>query len=67
MSTTKSINKPDLTALNHLIDDRNDKNQADQIKLFAELYYDGAPISDLNARNPEDLYGATVSCWLFIQ
>ncbi len=67
MSNTKPMNKPDLTALYRLIDDRNDKDQAARIKLFAELYYDGAPVSDLNARNPEDLYGATVSCWLFIQ
>ncbi|MBQ0791515.1 MAG: NAD-glutamate dehydrogenase, partial [Oleispira antarctica] len=61
------MSKPDLTALNRLIDERNDKAQAERIKLFAELYYDGAPSTDLNARNPEDLYGATVSCWLFIQ
>ncbi|MEH6450717.1 MAG: NAD-glutamate dehydrogenase [Oleispira sp.] len=67
MSNSKPMNKPDLTALYRLIDDRNDKNQAERIKLFAEMYYAGAPVSDLNARNPEDLYGATVSCWLFIQ
>lgn len=67
MSNSKPMNKPDLTALNRLIDDRNDKAQAERIKLFAELYYEGAPSADLNARNPEDLYGATVSCWLFIQ
>jgi glutamate dehydrogenase len=67
MSNSKPMNKPDLTALYRLIDDRNDKPQAERIKLFAEIYYDGAPVSDLNARNPEDLYGATVSCWLFIQ
>lgn len=67
MSNSNPMNKPDLTALNRLIDERNDKAQAERIKLFAELYYDGAPCADLNARNTEDLYGATVSCWLFIQ
>lgn len=67
MSNNKLISKPDLTALNALIDERNNKSQAERIKLFAQLYYDGAPSSDLNARNTEDLYGATVSCWLFIQ
>ena len=67
MSNSKPMNKSDLTALNRLIDERNDKAKAERIKLFAELYYDGAPSTDLNARNPEDLYGATVSCWLFIQ
>ncbi len=67
MSTSKPITKLDLTALNRLIDDRNDKAQAQRIKLFAELYYAEAPVEDLNKRNPEDLYGATVSCWLFIQ
>lgn len=60
-------NKPDLTALFQLIDERNNEEQASRIKHFAALYYDGAPSADLNARNTEDLYGATVSCWLFIQ
>jgi glutamate dehydrogenase len=67
MSTKKPLNKPDLTALNRLIDERNDKVKAERIKLFAELYYEGSPAADIEARNPEDLYGATVSFWLFIQ
>lgn len=67
MSNSKPMTKPDLTALNRLIEERNDKEQAERIKLFAELYYADTPVADLNARNPEDLYGATVSCWLFIQ
>lgn len=61
------ITKPDLTALHRLIDERNDPEQARRIKCFADIYYEGAPVADLNARNTEDLYGATVSCWLFIQ
>jgi glutamate dehydrogenase len=67
MSQSKTKTKPDLTALYRLIDERNEKGQAERIKLFAKLYYADAPVDDLNARNPEDLYGATVSCWLFIQ
>jgi glutamate dehydrogenase len=67
MSNTKPLNKPDLSALNRLIGDRNDKAQAQRITLFAGLYYDAAPVADFNARNPDDLYGATVSCWQFIQ
>ena len=67
MSNSKPKTKPDLTALYRLIDERNEKAQAERIKLFAQLYYADAPLADLNARNPEDLYGATVSCWLFIQ
>jgi glutamate dehydrogenase len=67
MNNSKPMNKPDLTALNRLIDDRNHTEKAKRIKLFAELYYEGAPSTDFNVRNPEDLYGATVSCWLFIQ
>ena len=67
MSNTKPMAKPDLTALYRLIEDRNDNSQAERIRLFAELYYADAPAADLNARNPEDLYGATVSCWQFIQ
>ena len=62
-----NTNKPDLTALNRLIDERNENKQAQRIKLFADLYYDGAPSADVDARNTEDLYGATVSCWQFIQ
>jgi glutamate dehydrogenase len=67
MGNNKAMTQPDLTALYRLIDERNDKAQAQRIKQFAQLYYDAAPASDLNARNPEDLYGATVSCWQFIQ
>ncbi|MFT7410209.1 MAG: glutamate dehydrogenase [Oleispira sp.] len=67
MSTSKPLNKTDLSALNRLIDERNDKAKAERIKLFAELYYEGSPAADIEARNPEDLYGATVSFWLFIQ
>jgi glutamate dehydrogenase len=67
MSTSKPLNKQDLTALNRLIDDRNDKAKAEKIKLFAELYYEGSPAADIENRNPEDLYGAMVSFWLFIQ
>lgn len=67
MTVLSKNNKADLTALNRLIDERNEKKQAERIKLFADLYYDGAPSSDLQALNTEDLYGATVSCWQFIQ
>lgn len=67
MINRNSINKPDLTALYQLIDERNDFEQAKRIKHFAELYYAGAPAEDMQGRNVEDLYGATVSCWLFIQ
>ncbi|MCA6064434.1 NAD-glutamate dehydrogenase [Thalassolituus marinus] len=56
-----------LTALKALIADRNEPVQADVLQRFASLYFSGAPEEELMARAVEDLYGATISCWQFIQ
>ncbi|MDF1762674.1 MAG: NAD-glutamate dehydrogenase, partial [Oleibacter sp.] len=56
-----------LTALHTLIDQRNQADAATQLKTFANLYYSGAPQEEVLARSVEDLYGAALSCWQFIQ
>lgn len=56
-----------LTPLHTLINERNDANLAGQLTRFADLYYSGAPSDEVLNRSVEDLYGATVSCWQFVQ
>ncbi|WP_289169168.1 NAD-glutamate dehydrogenase [uncultured Pseudoalteromonas sp.] len=56
-----------LTALHTLIDERNEANQATLLKQFSDLYYSGAPQDELLARSVDDVYGAALSCWQFIQ
>ncbi len=56
-----------LTALNNLIDERNDAKQADILRRFASLYYSGAPMEEVMARPVEDIYGAAMSCWQLVQ
>jgi len=56
-----------LTALHTLIDERNEATQATLLKQFSDLYYSGAPQDELLARSVDDVYGAALSCWQFIQ
>ncbi|WP_430462681.1 NAD-glutamate dehydrogenase [Thalassolituus sp. LLYu03] len=56
-----------LTALNTLISERNAPDQAAVLQRFAALYFSGAPEEELMARAVEDVYGATLSCWQFVQ
>ncbi|WP_370292482.1 NAD-glutamate dehydrogenase [Thalassolituus sp.] len=56
-----------LTTLHTLIEERNKDAQATQLKKFSDVYYSGAPAEEVLARAVEDLYGATLSCWQFIQ
>lgn len=56
-----------LTTLQSLIDERNTKEQAIQLKKFANIYFSGAPEDEMLVRAVDDLYGATLSCWQFIQ
>ncbi len=56
-----------LTELNSLIAERNQAEQADILQRFARIYFSGAPEDEMMARALEDLYGATLSCWQFIQ
>ena len=56
-----------LSTLQTLIDERNTKDQATQLKKFADIYYSGAPVDEVLARAVDDLYGAALSCWQLIQ
>lgn len=64
---TKYASKPDLTQLFTMIEQKNSGDQVEAIKAFAEMYYEFAPSNELQMRKIEDLYGATISCWQFLQ
>ncbi|MGB1061556.1 MAG: NAD-glutamate dehydrogenase, partial [Ketobacter sp.] len=49
------------------INERNLEPQAKALSQFADLYYANAPIDELLARPLEDVYGATLSSWHFVQ
>lgn len=42
-------------------------HQADAIKTFADIFYATVPAEDLAERRLDDLYGATLSIWQFLQ
>lgn len=44
-----------------------DKAQAEEVEAFARSFYATIPLEDLADRRLEDLYGATLSVWHFIQ
>ncbi|GAA6133620.1 NAD-glutamate dehydrogenase GdhB [Oceaniserpentilla sp. 4NH20-0058] len=43
------------------------KNQAKAIEQFTKTYYAATPEQELESRKLEDLYGATLACWNFMQ
>ncbi|NVK37855.1 MAG: NAD-glutamate dehydrogenase [Gammaproteobacteria bacterium] len=43
------------------------KNQASVIEQFIKTYYAATPDQELESRKLDDLYGATVACWNFMQ
>ncbi len=43
------------------------KDQIGSITRFTQMYYATAPAEELAVRKVEDLYGATLACWSFIQ
>lgn len=56
-----------LTALDTLIAERNEAEQAAVLQRFARIYFSSAAEDELMVRSVEDVYGATLSCWQFIQ
>ncbi len=56
-----------LSNLNSLIADRNTPQQTAVLQRFAALYYSGVPQQELEQRTAADLYGASLSCWQFVQ
>ena len=43
------------------------KNQGKAVSDFSQLYYSATPAQELDSRKIDDLYGATLACWSFIQ
>ncbi|MGO2131415.1 MAG: NAD-glutamate dehydrogenase [Halomonas sp.] len=56
-----------LKQLSERIENRLDEKKANQVKPFAKDFYCSVPVEDLNERDPEELYGAVLSLWQFLQ
>ncbi len=56
-----------LSSLKQIILERNDKSLAQALNEFVDLYYAEIPDDEIMLHSTEDLYGATLSCWKFIQ
>ncbi|GED21748.1 NAD-glutamate dehydrogenase [Halomonas halmophila] len=56
-----------LKQLKERLEARLDKDKADAVDDFAHLFYASVPLEDLADRRMDDLYGATLSVWHFIQ
>ncbi len=68
MQSTVPDNKEDFfKALETLLDERLAPEQARDISAFARHYYAAVSHEDLRDRHFEDLYGATLSTWFFLQ
>ncbi|WP_027967231.1 NAD-glutamate dehydrogenase [Halomonas halocynthiae] len=44
-----------------------EESKAKQVVAFANDFYHSVPVEDLSERDPEELYGATLSLWQFLQ
>ncbi|MGQ7248157.1 NAD-glutamate dehydrogenase [Halomonas sp. V046] len=56
-----------LKQLEERLHGRLEQDKADQIGDFARLFYSTVPLEDLSERRLDDLYGATLSVWHFLQ
>ncbi|PMR75451.1 NAD-glutamate dehydrogenase [Billgrantia endophytica] len=56
-----------LKQLRERLDSRLDQERAEAVDAFARYFYATMPLEDLIDRRLDDLYGATVSVWHFIQ
>lgn len=56
-----------LSSLKQIISERNDKTLAQTLNGFVELYFAEITDDEIMRHSSEDLYGATLSCWKFIQ
>ncbi len=43
------------------------KDQVEAIDKFTQIYYAATPSQELDSRKVDDLYGATLACWSFVQ
>jgi glutamate dehydrogenase len=53
--------------LSSCIDEKLTRGHADQVRSFAQLYYDQYPLDELEGRAINDVYGSAYSWWNFIQ
>lgn len=66
-STMKTDVHPQVIQLSERLLDAVPKTQGAAIEAFTQLYYAGTPSDELDNRKVEDLYGATLALWGFIQ
>ena len=56
-----------LTRLDELFASKLEQQVAAELSRFSRLYYHVSPVEELEERRLDNLYGATLSCWHFIQ
>lgn len=56
-----------LQNLLHQIERRNESGNAERLSRFTRAYYRVSPVEELNERSIENLYGATLSIWNWLQ
>ncbi len=56
-----------LKQLHERLKARLEASKADSVGAFADYFYSAVPMDDLEGRRLDDLYGATLSVWHFIQ
>ncbi|MEE3215828.1 MAG: hypothetical protein VX259_09700, partial [Pseudomonadota bacterium] len=56
-----------LKQLEERLEGRLDQDKAGQVSNFARHFYSTIPLEDLTERRLDDLYGATLSVWHFLQ
>src|SRR5690554_6430626 len=56
-----------LKQLNERLESRLDNEKANKVKAFARDFYNSMPIEDLSERDLDEVYGATLSVWHFLQ
>ena len=58
---------PQIDALVERLSSAVPKEQAKAVDQFTQVYYAATPDQELDSRKIDDLYGATLACWSFIQ
>ncbi|WP_210394607.1 NAD-glutamate dehydrogenase [Motiliproteus sediminis] len=62
-----SVKQKLLSKLSELFTTKLETQIAEELSRFARLYYHVTPVDELAERRLENLYGATLSCWHFLQ
>lgn len=67
MPELASNNNPLLAPLTDLLSTKLPTDRLDAVRGFAQHYYQATTKEELNERSLDNLYGATLSCWQFLQ